>query len=1073
MKLKRVCTSLLLILAICLSATLLAACNGDGGTDGGGGGGGSTGVSAPANLKYDGEALTWSASKGADHYMVSINGGEDHKVNSPLYIYNAMNQAFSVTVKAVKGDKSATTEKNFTPLGMVQNITVSGEKRLSWDSVKYANGYAVSIDGSDDEIIVSTNALDITMAGTHSYRIRAIMQGDDSYYSTFSAEKRLTVLGQVASNSITYSDDGYISWGYVTGATAYEVKINGIVVTNEKNQTATKYLYDAQNADFEVVVTALGDSTSVFNGAPSDAKRFMFLDTVTNIRVTDGVLEWDPVDKATGYKLKLNGRVMPEILTDTKYDKITEGVTTTVEIMGVCSIADTLSSWSGVTSVYVLPAPVLQWNSSYSSTEQETQSIFWDWSITGNLTGFNVKVVDPNGNETITSYNGDRRGYSNEYLQAGTYTISVQAVSSEEGVYSSRYSKTITVVRLASPEKVDSNFVTSNANDLSQGFTVTYKKNNNAVGYYLYCDGSKFSESTGNQFVVNNFYNASSIDQQTFDFKIVSKGSNVLSNGYVVIDSLLTDALSFSVTVLPTPLVSGMDGYNFNYTAVTGAYGYNVKVGGAVYESRSTSCSLSSISSGSYEVSVCAKGNGSTVLASNPSPAITVHRLDAPTNIRIDTSEASEGVITYDKVMYATGYQIVFNNDGNAIPADTINNINQYIKDSGVTVYMQSVANYYQDTRETVYYMTSAPGETYNFIKLAAPTFGNAPFTNSELIWNAPKNVNTNVYTPTYEVYLADGSSFNGVKDGTRMDITSLKGGNTYTFSVKAIGDGKTYINSDKSVELTITKLSTPNVTRTTTAYTWKGVPDAVSYAVYVDGVKVENAYHVSGDTYEYVPKGFNELKIYTVQIFAIGDNGYNTIDSDPNEIRQETRQLTTPEFTFAYDSESYKNDGKITVTLKSAVPNATAYSYTIAGVTMISTETTCSHCPGSVGEYQMRVYAIGGAFDSDGVYYIDSQSQGGNSRYRITLLASPNPSEMKLTRDGVVSWSAIRDANKYHITIQKDGVKIVDTDTSAPRYEIEDFALDHTYYVEVYAWSNDSTVINSETSYKEWTINS
>ncbi len=223
---------------------------------------------------------------------------------------------------------------------------------------------------------------------------------------------------------------------------------------------------------------------------------------------------------------------------------------------------------------------------------------------------------------------------------------------------------------------------------------------------------------------------------------------------------------------------------------------------------------------------------------------------------------------------------------------------------------------------------------------------------------------------------------------------------------------------------------------------------------------------------YTYTPKKFTEIKTYNVEFYAIGDQGYTTIRSDATTILQETRQLTTPDFTFSYDKASYQNNGKIVATVTKESANALGYSYTIAGSTNFSTEKSYAHCPSSAGTYQIRVYAVGGTFDSDGIYYLDSQSQGGNSRYEINLLASPNPSDMNLSRDGELTWTTIKGATGYHIIVTKDGLPLVDTDTTAPTYEIDGFEFGHTYVVEVYAKGNGVNIISSESATKSWTVN-
>lgn len=1043
--------------------------------NGGGDAAPTTAPDAPTGITYDGEAVKWTAVSGATGYTVKINDGEERKVVSPLYIYNALNQSFDITVVATNAIGSSPEAKmTFNPLGTISQLAVDPNGYLSWEAINYATGYEVKIDNAADATVVTGTSLQITQVGRHSYQVRPVITGDPSYYSVFSAAKTVTLLEQVDAAQITYAE-GFINWKFVNGATAYEVSVNGIPMAAPVN--GTKCAFDPDNSDFSVTVKALGNNTDSFDGAVSETKNFVFMDTVSNVTIRDGILTWDPVDKATGYKLKLNGKELSQVVTGTSYDNITEGVTTTVQIMGTTSDAAVFSTWSPEKSVYLLPAPQLQWNSNYQTTEQETQSIFWDWTTTQDVGGFTVKVTDPSGATAYTNLPATQRGYTNEYSVPGDYVISLQANSNATNIYDSRYSKTITVKRLANVERAETDYITSDNADVTQGFTYKFKRNANAVGYHLYRGDVKVDETTTNQFVQAGFQDPDAIDEQVFDYKIVAKGRNVLTNGVVIIDSLYSQALSFSVTVLAVPHVEGMDGYVISYTAINHASGYRVNVGSNKFDSQgqALSVNISTIEAGSYATSVVAKGDGASYLPSNATTALTVTRLDPPSNVHIDTTEASEGVISYKEVPPASGYTIYFNNDDNHMPADSIENINQYISENGTNVYMTSDANFY-NALGTEYFMTSKPSKTYNFIKLATPTFGNPAFSDSELLWNAPTNVNTNVYTPQYIVYLDDGSIYNGQRTGTRMDITKLVGGETYTFQVKAIGDGDKYINSVKSSTVTITKLKTPVVTLNddNTAYKWKSVPSALSYAVYVDGTLVDTELHVSGEYYEYTPDTFNAIKDYQIKVYAIGDLGYTTIRSDACEITTTAKQLATPDFTFSYDKPYYQADGKITVTITRESPFAYGYSYTIAGATYFSKETSYSHCPGSPSSkdgYDMRVYAKGGLFEDINTYYLDSQSVGGNANYRIYLLTAPNADSMELSRDGILTWSAIANNLGYHVTVLKDGVQIVDIDHTSVSFEIEDFELGHTYTVSVYAKGNGTTRIQSATTEKEWQI--
>jgi len=978
-----------------------------------------TQLSEPTNVSYDGTHITWNAVDKADSYTVQINDGEPYTVKSTVYPYDANGSTFTVTVTAVSGAskivKSAQTTVNFKPLGSVGELRVDENGVISWDVVDKATGYIVRIDGVEKSSGSSATSYADIPVGRHSVQVRPVIDGDKTYYSSWSKATTLEILGAVAKDDITYAD-GYIKWKYVPGAQYYEVSVNGVPLDSKCQGTQLEY--NPSNTAFEVSVKAIGNGSSTFNGKVSEAKKFVFLDAVTNLIVKDGVLTWDPVNGADGYKIKLNGVIYSKTLTECSFSEFSQNINTDVSIMPISNDNTYFSSWSPTKSIFLLPAPVIRWND-YGLDGDANSNIYWDGIA--NADGYEVKIILPDGTEEKVSFGVTQRSFQHAYLQTGTYTVQVKAKApaGSSNVYDSGYSTAIKVIRLDAPKPAGNNYITSDPKYLSEGFTVTFEKVMGATQYNLYKDNvlNKTISGSNNQFVVKDLSNSKVIEEQNYNYSIQSVGSGAqIVNGQCVVtlSSLTENSHNFTIKILATPTAPTIDGFKYMYGTVNYASGYVIDVGGQSFSSGETFYDLSMIEAGVYNVSVCARGNGTNVLPSDYAAPISVHRLDAPTRVRIETAEASEGVLKFNEVAHATGYLIVFNNDGNPIPVDTISNMNQYITEQGTTIYLQSSANCFNEDK-TVYYMTSKPGTTTNFIKLSAPTFGDVAFNKNQLVWNAPKNINTQSFTPTYEVYGAGNMVYTGEKNGTSMDVSFLEGGRSYEFQVKAIGDGTTYINSDKSVTISVRKLGTPSVERVSGGYKWNNIAGTVNYAVYVDGVLVKTI--ETGDERFYTPN-FTELKYYTVEVVAVGDGGYTTLDSAPCTIKQEVKQLQTPDFKISYSADSYVEEGNINVTITKESPYANGYVYTVGGATYASSESTYSYRPNSVGTFEVRVYAKGGNFDEDGVYYLDSQSQGGNSRYAITLLASPNKDSVTCSYDGLLKWAAVSGTSKYEVEI-------------------------------------------------------
>jgi hypothetical protein len=146
----------------------------------------------------------------------------------------------------------------------------------------------------------------------------------------------------------------------------------------------------------------------------------------------------------------------------------------------------------------------------------------------------------------------------------------------------------------------------------------------------------------------------------------------------------------------------------------------------------------------------------------------------------------------------------------------------------------------------------------------------------------------------------------------------------------------------------------------------------------------------------------------------------------------------------------------------------AKGYSYTIGGTTHTSSETTFSLVPSSVGTISARVYALGGNFDEEGVYYLDSQSVSGSNK-AVTLLASPNPTSFRLSQDGVLSWATISGTNGYELILTINGVQGEVLTVNKPTYTLENYSEINTLTVQIAAKGNGTNLISSVISEYTW----
>lgn len=1010
------------------------------------------------NIAYDGQYITWSKTELADYYNVQINGGEKTRSNSTTYAY-ASEETFEVTVTAVaEGKDKASESVTFKPLAKIENISVSENGELSWDAVSGANAYTLTINGKTASS--AENHYAELSAGSNRVKIKPIVSGDNTFYSKWSPE--ITAYIYETPSSVKY-DGTNLTW---TGnATDYSVTINGTTQTVRGNS----FNFNSENHDFTAEVKAIGNHTSTYD-SKSVSEDFHYLDTVTEIFVEDGIVKWNAINGAQGYKLKIGGVIQKNAVEGTEYDKIVSGKSQDISVMPYNETGNYFSSWSAEKTVYILDTPNTSWNNDLELDGEANNNLTWD--AVNAASGYTARLIKNGGTPEITTYSDVQRAFANAYSDVGVYTVEIKANASSASAdyYDSKYSAPITVERLAAPKAVAENFIVSDKDNLSNGFTVNFVQVNGASGYQLYKDGVLLSGkyTTASALTDNNVADISNIAQQEYTYMVRSMGGvkTVSGKKYVTLPCLTENALSFDITVQATPQNPKMSGYAISWDTVAGNNGYTVAYAGMTVIAQSEQYDLSIIKAGTYSITVAARGNGGSTLASNQSQPVAVQRLEAPINIKIKAE--GNGTLQWDDVSNAKSYEVYLDLSKTPLDANAYGNMYQFIETNGTTLSMTTVANYYNENN-TLYYMTSETSPTQQFIRLAAPTFPEGALANSiELLWNAPNNINTAEYTPTYRVYSAiDEQIGGGDLNATKFNIEYLEGGSQNNFYVKAIGNDTKYLDSEYSAVISAYKINTPTFTIQNGQYVWNSVTNASSYYLEIDGKKVNDDYHVSGNAYSYTPR-FETEGDHIVKLKAVGD-GRGNLDSANYTYTQKARILQAPVIDYKYSADSFVTNGSIIVTIKTPSDNCSGYQYEIAGQSETSTEIVYSKVIQSSGKYSVRVKAIGGSFDNNDTYYIDSQYAGGSSTDVITLLAPPSTSSFSINSDGAVKWDSISGAFGYEYQISYNGGAFEEVKSTAYNVlNIENYRKNQSITIKIRAKGDGNKTVASD--WVEWT---
>ncbi len=1008
---------------------------------------------APDNVKYDGSYISWDAVTEAKYYNVTINGGDTQRATSTTYAYKS-NEAFDVTVSAVfeKGEKS--TSVNFKPLSSISTIQIGDSGEISWDAVSGATGYVISVNGTENT--VTDTFYNQLVSGTNRIKIKPIVVGDSTYYSAWTEEKKVNICAVPTNLKF---EGGLITWGGSASNYLLEIEADGSARRIEE-VFGNSFQYDTNAANVTISVKALGDHTVTFD-SPAISDDYHFLGSVSEMRINNGILTWDAVPGAKGYKVKIDKEIKTVVTPE--YKDLAANVSVDVSVLPYNDEGNYYSSWSIEKSIFILPTPEVRWNPNLALDGEIRNNTEWN-SVEG-ADGYTVRITY-NGKIEEKNEGPNMNSHGEAFVESGVYTIEVKATASagSNNKYDSKYSAPITVERLVAPNKQPTDSIISNKDSIAEGVTFNFQKVPNASRYQLYRDGVLLEgKVTTGGTLVDNTVAGYSASGETISYSVRSMGDIKSVNGKVSVTLASLEGAEFEMTVQPVPQEVDMDGFSVKWIS-SAVHGFCIDHDGIVNTATGSSYDLSSVfEAGSHSVKVCARGNGSNVLASNYSAPLNVSRLETPADVKI-TSEGN-GKLSHTLINNATGYSVFLDANEESLDEANFSNMYQYITTTGTTVTIRADRNEWNNER-TLYYMSSKKSSAYSFMRLTAPTFeAGALSTATALAWEAPSNFGGG-YTISYKLEI-NGSQTTSATTDRQLSLVDRAAGK-YEIKVIAIGNETKYLNSEYSESITFTKMASPEIRKENGKYVWDKIVGAVSYYVEIDGVKKADVMQTSESTYHYTPS-FKEATTHSVKIKAVGNNAKNGyVNSEWFSIIQETKVLTTPKISYEYSADQVTVDGRIIVTIDTPVADCTGYDYSIGGVVEFDTAISHSKIINHEGSYAITVRAKGGSFDTNGVYCLDSALSGSSMTDKIILLGAPNISGFALTEDGGFSWSTVSNSHGYDYQISYSGetpTGLVHVGTPSLSKEI----ANHTTYASIKIMIRATGSVDGKTVSSEW----
>ncbi len=206
-----------------------------------------TGLSE-SNITKTSATLSWDTVTGAGSYLIRIDDGIPVTVITNYYPATGLTAGTDYTwaVQAVNGNvRSEWAESEFTtesldlmdaPTGLTATGITDIGATLSWTLVLEATGYQLRIDDNETVDVTGTTyaATGLTPDSEHSWRVRAVSETSESLWvdETF----RTIESGPVPTPTNLQVSDvvhnwALISWDPVEGASGYNIRVNGEVIT--------------------------------------------------------------------------------------------------------------------------------------------------------------------------------------------------------------------------------------------------------------------------------------------------------------------------------------------------------------------------------------------------------------------------------------------------------------------------------------------------------------------------------------------------------------------------------------------------------------------------------------------------------------------------------------------------------------------------------------------------------------------------------------------------------------------------------------------------------------------------
>ncbi|WP_164779551.1 fibronectin type III domain-containing protein [Paenibacillus kobensis] len=829
-------------------------------------------------------AISWTAVSGAASYEVEVNGAVAASPTTTSYSQSGLpaNTAYIVRVRAKSSGSTGDWSSNYTFKTLLPTPTVTlgastaSQISLSWAAIAGATKYEVEADGASlGEVTTLTYAhKSLTASSSHTYRVRAKSADNASDWSAAVSKSTLpaAVTGVAV---IPTSSTLAISWTAATGATGYDVEINGVSSANASTSLTKTNL--PANTDYTIRVRAKNSAGSGGWSAAVTAKTLLPTPAVTAVSLsTQMTLSWAAVTGATEYEVEVDGKAVSAGASTTyAYKTLLPNTSHTYRVRA--KSANNASDWTALVNKKTAPAKTVGLAATPSSS-----SLAISWTASDGATGYEVDI---NGTVTMNT----TTSLTKSSLPANTsYTIKVRAKNSDGyGDWSASVTKK---TLLATPT------VTLGASTASQ-IPLSWAAIAGATKYEIEADGVSAGEVTTLTYAHNGLTASSS-----HTYRVRAKSADNTSDWSTSVSKSTTPSVVTGLSVIPTSSTLAI-----SWTAATGATGYDVEINGVSSPNTTTSLTKSSLPANT-DYSIRVRANNSAGSGGWSTPVTTKTLLTTPTTVTA-VSLSTQMTLSWAAVTGATEYEVEV--DGKAVSAGA----------STTYVYKSLLPNTSHTYRVRAKSANNASDWTALVNKKTAPakTVGLAATPSSSSLaisWTQSDGATG------YEVDINGTVTTNTT---TSLTKSSLPANTSYTIKVRAKNSEG---NGDWSAAVTTKTLLATPVLKTTPASTqnvlsWAAIAGATGYEVELDGAVVS-----AGTSTSYTHSGLTPSTTHTYRARAV--NAANS-----SAWTAPVSQYTTPAVVTGVNVIPTSND--ITINWTAVTGASSGYDVEIDGVVVSS----------------------------------------------------------------------------------------------------------------------------------------